>query len=56
MGDTAPCAIGGAIAAMAIFTQDDLAACCLIGGIFWIEALSVIIQVISFKYFGGACS
>ncbi len=51
MGDTGAMAIGGALAAMAIFTQ-TVFLLLLIGGIFAIEALSVIVQVISFKYFG----
>jgi phospho-N-acetylmuramoyl-pentapeptide-transferase len=50
MGDTGSFAIGGALAAMAIFTK-TISLLLLIGGIFLIEALSVIIQVISFKYF-----
>jgi phospho-N-acetylmuramoyl-pentapeptide-transferase len=51
MGDTGAMAIGGALAAMAIFTK-TVSLLLLIGGIFLIEALSVIVQVISFKYFG----
>jgi len=51
MGDTGAMAIGGALAAMAIFTQ-TIVLLLFIGGIFVIEALSVIIKVISFKYFG----
>ena len=51
MGDTGSMAIGGALAAFAIFTQ-TIFLLLLIGGIFVIEALSVIIQVFSFKYFG----
>ena len=50
MGDTGSLAIGGALAAMAIFTK-TIFLLLLIGGIFAIEALSVIVQVISFKYF-----
>jgi phospho-N-acetylmuramoyl-pentapeptide-transferase len=50
MGDTGSMAIGGALAAMAIFTK-TISLLLLIGGIFLIEALSVIVQVISFKYF-----
>src|SRR3954462_3292683 len=50
MGDTGSMAIGGALAAMAIFTN-TISLLVLIGGIFLIEALSVIVQVISFKYF-----
>jgi phospho-N-acetylmuramoyl-pentapeptide-transferase len=51
MGDTGAMAIGGALAAMAIFTK-TIVLLLLIGGIFAIEVLSVIVQVISFKYFG----
>jgi phospho-N-acetylmuramoyl-pentapeptide-transferase len=51
MGDTGSMAMGGAIGAMAIFLQVDLLLL-LVGGIFVIEALSVIAQVVSFKYWG----
>jgi phospho-N-acetylmuramoyl-pentapeptide-transferase len=50
MGDTGAMAIGGSLAAMAIFTK-TIFLLLFIGGIFAIEALSVIVQVISFKYF-----
>jgi phospho-N-acetylmuramoyl-pentapeptide-transferase len=52
MGDTGAMAIGGALAAFAILTQ-TIFLLLLIGGIFAIEALSVIIQVFCFKYLGG---
>ncbi len=51
MGDTGSMALGGAIGAMAIFLQVPLLLL-LVGGIFVIEALSVVIQVISFRRFG----
>jgi phospho-N-acetylmuramoyl-pentapeptide-transferase len=51
MGDTGAMGIGGALAAFAIFTK-TIFLLLLIGGIFAIEALSVIIQVVSFKYWG----
>ena len=51
MGDTGSLALGGAVAAFAVFTKTELLLP-LIGGVFVIEALSVIIQVISFKRFG----
>jgi phospho-N-acetylmuramoyl-pentapeptide-transferase len=51
MGDTGAMAIGGALAAFAIFTK-TVFLLLLIGGIFVIEALSVIIQVVAFKYYG----
>ena len=52
MGDTGSMAIGGALAAFAIFTK-TIFLLLLIGGIFAVSALSVIIQVFSFKYLGG---
>jgi phospho-N-acetylmuramoyl-pentapeptide-transferase len=51
MGDTGAMAIGGALGAFAIFTQ-TISLLLLIGGIFVIEALSVMLQVVSFKYWG----
>jgi phospho-N-acetylmuramoyl-pentapeptide-transferase len=51
MGDTGSMAIGGALASFAIFTK-TIVLLLLIGGIFVIEALSVIIQVFTFKYLG----
>jgi phospho-N-acetylmuramoyl-pentapeptide-transferase len=49
MGDTGSMALGGALASFAIFTK-TIFLLLLIGGIFAIEALSVIIQVFTFKY------
>lgn len=49
MGDTGAMAIGGAIGAFALMTKTELLLL-LIGGIFVIEALSVMIQVFTFKY------
>jgi len=49
MGDTGSMAIGGALGAFAIMTKTELLLL-LIGGIFVIEALSVMIQVFTFKY------
>jgi phospho-N-acetylmuramoyl-pentapeptide-transferase len=51
MGDTGAMALGGALAAFAIFTK-TIVLLLLIGGIFAIEALSVIIQVVAFRYWG----
>lgn len=48
MGDTGSLALGGALAAMAILTKTEMLLI-LAGGLYVIEALSVIIQVISFK-------
>jgi phospho-N-acetylmuramoyl-pentapeptide-transferase len=50
MGDTGSMGLGGALAAFAIMTKTE-ALLLLIGGIFVIEALSVIIQVVWFKRF-----
>ncbi len=48
MGDTGSLGIGGAIAGLAVMTKTETLLI-LIGGIFVIEALSVVIQVISFQ-------
>ena len=51
MGDTGSLALGGALAAAAILTKTELLLI-VIGGVFVVEALSVIIQVISFQTTG----
>jgi phospho-N-acetylmuramoyl-pentapeptide-transferase len=51
LGDTGSMAIGGALGGFAIMSHAELLLL-LIGGIFVIEALSVILQVFSFKYWG----
>jgi phospho-N-acetylmuramoyl-pentapeptide-transferase len=51
MGDTGAMAIGGALAGLAIFSNTEILLV-LVGGIFVIEALSVMLQVLSFKYWG----
>jgi len=51
MGDTGSMAIGGAIGGFAVMTKTELLLL-LIGGIFVVEALSVILQVFSFRYWG----
>ncbi|SKC78842.1 phospho-N-acetylmuramoyl-pentapeptide-transferase [Maledivibacter halophilus] len=51
MGDTGSMALGGAIAAIAILTNLTLFIP-IVGGIYFAEALSVIIQVVSFKLTG----
>jgi phospho-N-acetylmuramoyl-pentapeptide-transferase len=48
MGDTGSLAIGGAVAAMAVMTNTEILLV-VIGGIFVLEALSVLIQVLSFR-------
>jgi phospho-N-acetylmuramoyl-pentapeptide-transferase len=50
MGDVGSLAIGAALAGIAVVLHKELLLA-LIGGVFLIEALSVIIQVVSFKYF-----
>ncbi|ADL12283.1 phospho-N-acetylmuramoyl-pentapeptide-transferase [Acetohalobium arabaticum] len=52
MGDTGSLALGGAIAVAAVLTQTELFLV-IIGGVYVIEALSVMIQVIYFKLTGG---
>ncbi len=49
MGDTGSLAIGGAIAMLAILTKQELLLI-IVGGVFVIEAASVVIQTVYFKY------
>jgi len=51
MGDTGSLALGGALGAAAVLTRSELFLV-LIGGVYVLEALSVILQVISFQLFG----
>jgi phospho-N-acetylmuramoyl-pentapeptide-transferase len=48
MGDTGSLALGGVLAAAAILTKTEILLI-VVGGVFVLEALSVIIQVVSFK-------
>jgi phospho-N-acetylmuramoyl-pentapeptide-transferase len=48
MGDTGSLSLGAAFAALAVLTKTEVVAL-VMGGLFIIEALSVIIQVVSFK-------
>ncbi|MDR3600647.1 MAG: phospho-N-acetylmuramoyl-pentapeptide-transferase [Desulfosporosinus sp.] len=48
MGDTGSLALGGALVSLAVLTKSELVLI-VIGGLFAVEALSVIIQVISFQ-------
>jgi len=50
MGDTGSLGLGGGIAAMAVMTKTEVLLI-ILGGIFVIEALSVLIQVFSFQAF-----
>ncbi|WP_407307434.1 phospho-N-acetylmuramoyl-pentapeptide-transferase [Desulfosporosinus sp. SB140] len=51
MGDTGSLALGGALASLAVLTKSELVLI-IIGGLFAVEALSVIIQVASFQTTG----
>ena len=48
MGDTGSLALGGAVGAIAVVTKHELVLA-IVGGLFVVEALSVIIQVLYFK-------
>ena len=52
MGDTGALAIGTGLACLALATNTDLLLP-ILGGVFVLETVSVIIQVISFRLFGG---
>lgn len=51
MGDTGSLALGGALVSLAVLTKSELVLV-IMGGLFALEALSVIIQVISFQTTG----
>lgn len=51
MGDTGALALGGALGAIAILIKKELFLL-IVGGVFVIEVMSVIIQVLSYKYRG----
>lgn len=48
MGDVGSLSLGGAIGSLAVVTKNEVLLC-IVGGIFVVEALSVMIQVASFK-------
>ena len=52
MGDTGSLALGGALGTIAVLIKQELLLV-VIGGVFVMEALSVIIQVLSFRFRGG---
>lgn len=52
MGDTGSLALGGALGAIAILMKKELLLV-VVGGVFVIEAASVIIQVLSYRFRGG---
>jgi phospho-N-acetylmuramoyl-pentapeptide-transferase len=51
MGDTGSLALGAAFAALAVLTKTEITSL-IMGGLFIVEALSVIIQVLSFHFTG----
>jgi phospho-N-acetylmuramoyl-pentapeptide-transferase len=51
MGDTGSLALGGLIGTVAVATKHEIVLA-VIGGLFVLEAVSVIVQVVSFKLFG----
>jgi phospho-N-acetylmuramoyl-pentapeptide-transferase len=51
MGDTGSLSVGGAIGAIAVITKHELVLV-IIGGLFVLETVSVIVQVLSFKLTG----
>jgi phospho-N-acetylmuramoyl-pentapeptide-transferase len=51
MGDVGALALGGGLGMLAILTKNELLSV-LVGGIFVIENVSVVTQVVSFKLFG----
>jgi phospho-N-acetylmuramoyl-pentapeptide-transferase len=51
MGDTGSLALGGLLGAVAVATKHEIALA-IIGGLFVLEAVSVIVQVISYKLTG----
>jgi phospho-N-acetylmuramoyl-pentapeptide-transferase len=51
MGDTGSLALGGLIGSVAVATNHEIALA-IIGGLFVLEAVSVIVQVVSFKLTG----
>ncbi|MDH3335587.1 MAG: phospho-N-acetylmuramoyl-pentapeptide-transferase, partial [Rhodospirillaceae bacterium] len=51
MGDTGSLALGGALGAVSVITKHELVLA-IVGGLFVLETVSVIVQVISFKLTG----
>ena len=51
MGDTGSLSLGGSLAAIAIIVKHEIVLA-IIGGLFVLETVSVIIQVVSFKLTG----
>jgi phospho-N-acetylmuramoyl-pentapeptide-transferase len=51
MGDVGSLSLGGGLGTLAVFTKNELLSI-LLGGVFFVETLSVITQVVSFKLTG----
>ena len=51
MGDTGSLALGGLLGAVAVATKHEIVLA-IVGGLFVLEAVSVIVQVVSFKLTG----
>src|SRR5712692_8690754 len=51
MGDTGSLALGGMLGTIAVATKHEIVLC-IVGGLFVLEAVSVIVQVVSFKLTG----
>ena len=51
MGDTGSLALGGLLGSIAVATKHELVLA-IVGGLFVLEAVSVIVQVVSFKLTG----
>jgi phospho-N-acetylmuramoyl-pentapeptide-transferase len=51
MGDVGSLSLGGALGSIAVITKNEILLV-IVGGIFVVEALSVIVQVVSFRYWG----
>ena len=51
MGDVGSLSLGGSLGSIAVITKNEVVLV-IVGGIFVVEALSVIVQVISFRYWG----
>ncbi|MFO7578535.1 MAG: phospho-N-acetylmuramoyl-pentapeptide-transferase [Pelovirga sp.] len=51
MGDVGSLSLGGALGTIAVITKNEFVLV-IVGGIFVVEALSVIVQVVSFRYWG----
>ena len=55
MGDTGSLSLGGSLAAIAIIVKHEIVLA-IVGGLFVLETVSVIIQVVSFKLTLGTSS